>query len=248
MNIDPYLAEFIGTFILLLLGEGVVANVNLKKTIAQGQTPWILITSAWGFSVFVAVFITAQFSGAHLNPAVTIGLAVAEKFSWTLVPGYLIAQLLGAMFGSWICYITYIDHHRKTTDEAVVRSTFCTGPAIRNFKNNFFSELIGTFVLVFGVLFIAIPNIQIEGIEVSNFGLGALEALPVGILVWVIGLSLGGTTGYAINPARDFGPRLVYQLIPRKNKDADWSYAWIPVFGPFAGGAIAGIFYLILAA
>jgi glycerol uptake facilitator protein len=248
MNIDPYLAEFIGTFILLLLGEGVVANVNLKKTIAQGQAPWILITSAWGFSVFVAVFITAQFSGAHLNPAVTIGLAVAEKFSWTLVPGYLIAQLLGAMFGSWICYITYIDHHRKTTDEAVVRSTFCTGPAIRNFKNNFFSELIGTFVLVFGVLFIAIPNIQIEGVEVSNFGLGALEALPVGILVWVIGLSLGGTTGYAINPARDFGPRLVYQLIPRKNKDADWSYAWIPVFGPFAGGAIAGIFYLILAA
>jgi len=248
MNIDPYLAEFIGTFILLLLGEGVVANVNLKKTIAQGQTPWILITSAWGFSVFVAVFITAQFSGAHLNPAVTIGLAVAEKFSWTLVPGYLIAQLLGAMFGSWICYLTYIDHYRKTTDEAVVRSTFCTGPAIRNFKNNFFSELVGTFVLVFGVLFIAIPNIQIEGVEVSNFGLGALEALPVGILVWVIGLSLGGTTGYAINPARDFGPRLVYQLIPRKNKDADWSYAWIPVFGPFAGGAIAGIFYLILAA
>jgi glycerol uptake facilitator protein len=247
MNIDPYIAEFIGTFILLLLGEGVVANVNLKKTIAEGQTPWVLITSAWGFSVFVAVFITGQFSGAHLNPAVTIGLAVAEKFSWALVPGYLIAQLLGAMFGSWICYITYIDHHRKTIDEAAVRSTFCTGPAIRNFKNNFFSELIGTFVLVFGVLFIAIPNIEIEGVEVSNFGLGALEALPVGILVWVIGLSLGGTTGYAINPARDFGPRLVYQLIPRKNKDADWSYAWIPIFGPFAGGTIAGILYLFLA-
>jgi glycerol uptake facilitator protein len=247
MNIDPYIAEFIGTFILLLLGEGVVANVNLKKTIAEGQTPWVLITSAWGFSVFVAVFITGQFSGAHLNPAVTIGLAVAEKFSWALVPGYLIAQLLGAMFGSWICYITYIDHHRKTIDEAAVRSTFCTGPAIRNFKNNFFSELIGTFVLVFGVLFIAIPNIEIEGVEVSNFGLGALEALPVGILVWVIGLSLGGTTGYAINPARDFGPRLVYQLIPRKNKDVDWSYAWIPIFGPFAGGTIAGILYLFLA-
>ena len=247
MNIDPYIAEFIGTFILLLLGGGVVANVNLKKTIAEGQTPWVLITSAWGFSVFVGVFITGQFSGAHLNPAVTIGLAVAETFTWALVPGYLIAQLLGAMMGSWICYITYIDHHRKTTDEAVVRGTFCTGPAIRNFKNNFFSELIGTFVLVFGVLFIAVPNIEIEGVEVSNFGLGALEALPVGILVWVIGLSLGGTTGYAINPARDFGPRLVYQLIPRKNKDADWSYAWIPIFGPFAGGTIAGILYLFLA-
>ena len=216
MNIDPYIAEFIGTFILLLLGEGVVANVNLKKTIAEGQTPWVLITSAWGFSVFVAVFITSQFSGAHLNPAVTIGLAVAEKFSWTLVPGYLISQLLGAMMGSWICYITYIDHYKVTSDEDSVRSTFCTGPAIRNLKNNFFSEFIGTFVLVFGVLFIAIPNIEIDGLEVSSFGLGALEALPVGILVWVIGLSLGGTTGYAINPARDFGPRIVYQLIPRK--------------------------------
>ena len=247
MNIDPYIAEFIGTFILLLLGQGVVANVNLKKTIGHGQTQWVLITTAWGFSVFVAVFITAQFSGGHLNPAVTIGLALAEKFSWAHVPGYLIAQLLGAMFGSWICYITYIDHHRATTDEAAVRSTFCTGPAIRNFKNNFFSELIGTFVLVFGVLFIAIPNIQIGGVEITNFGLGALEALPVGILVWVIGLSLGGTTGYAINPARDFGPRLVYQLIPRKNKDVDWSYAWIPIFGPFAGGAIAGVLYLFLA-
>ena len=246
MNIDPYIAEFIGTFILLLLGEGVVANVNLKKTIAEGQTPWVLITSAWGFSVFVAVFITSQFSGAHLNPAVTIGLAVAEKFSWTLVPGYLISQLLGAMMGSWICYITYIDHYKVTSDEDSVRSTFCTGPAIRNLKNNFFSELIGTFVLVFGVLFIAIPNIEINGLEVSNFGLGALEALPVGILVWVIGMSLGGTTGYAINPARDFGPRIVYQLIPRKNKDADWSYAWIPILGPFTGGVVAGFIYLLL--
>ena len=246
MNIDPYIAEFIGTFILLLLGEGVVANVNLKKTIAEGQTPWVLITSAWGFSVFVAVFITSQFSGAHLNPAVTIGLAVAEKFSWTLVPGYLISQLLGAMMGSWICYITYIDHYKVTSDEDSVRSTFCTGPAIRNLKNNFFSELIGTFVLVFGVLFIAIPNIEIDGLEVSSFGLGALEALPVGILVWVIGLSLGGTTGYAINPARDFGPRIVYQLIPRKNKDADWSYAWIPILGPFTGGVVAGFIYLLL--
>lgn len=246
MNIDPYIAEFIGTFFLLLLGEGVVANVKLKKTIAENQTPWVLITSAWGFSVFVAVFITSQFSGAHLNPAVTIGLAVAEKFSWTLVPGYLISQLLGAMMGSWICYITYIDHYKVTSDEDSVRSTFCTGPAIRNLKNNFFSEFIGTFVLVFGVLFIAIPNIEIDGLEVSSFGLGALEALPVGILVWVIGLSLGGTTGYAINPARDFGPRIVYQLIPRKNKDADWSYAWIPILGPFTGGVVAGLIYLLL--
>ena len=241
--IDPYIAEFIGTFFLLLLGAGVVANVNLKNTIGQGQTPWVLITSAWGFAVFVGVFITGQFSGAHLNPAVTIGLAVAEKFSWALVPGYIIAQVLGAMFGGWICYLTYIDHYRLTEDEAVVRSTFCTGPAIRNYKNNFFSEFIGSFVLVFGVLFIAVPNIEIEGMIIENFGLGALQALPVAILVWVIGMALGGTTGYAINPARDFGPRLMYQMLPRKNKDADWSYAWIPILGPFAGGVLAGLAY-----
>ena len=243
MTIDPYLAEFIGTFFLLLLGAGVVANVNLKNTIAEGQTPWVLITSAWGFAVFVGVFISGQFSGAHLNPAVTIGLAVADKFSWALVPGYLLAQVLGAMMGSWICYITYIDHYRVTEDEAAIRSTFCTGPAIRNLKNNFFSEFIGTFVLVFGVLFIAVPNIEIEGVMVENFGLGALEAFPVALLVWVIGMALGGTTGYAINPARDFGPRLVYQLLPRKNKDADWPYAWIPILGPIAGGAFAGLIY-----
>lgn len=243
MTIDPYLAEFIGTFFLLLLGAGVVANVNLKNTIAEGQTPWVLITSAWGFAVFVGVFISGQFSGAHLNPAVTIGLAVADKFSWALVPGYLLAQVLGAMMGSWICYITYIDHYRATQDEAAIRSTFCTGPAIRNLKNNFFSEFIGTFVLVFGVLFIAVPNIEIEGVMVENFGLGALEAFPVALLVWVIGMGLGGTTGYAINPARDFGPRLVYQLLPRKNKDADWPYAWIPILGPIAGGAFAGLIY-----
>ena len=245
MIIDPYLAEFIGTFFLILLGNGVVANVNLKNTIAEGQTPWVLITTAWGFAVFVGVFITGQFSGAHLNPAVTIGLAVANKFSWLLVPGYVIAQVLGAMAGSWICYLIYIDHYRLTKEEGVVRSTFCTGSVIRNSKNNFFSEFVGTFVLLFGVLFIAIPNIEIEGMVVENFGLGALEALPVAILVWVIGMALGGTTGYAINPARDFGPRLVYQLLPRKNKDAEWSYAWIPVFGPFAGGAFAGLVYTL---
>ena len=244
--IDAYIAEFIGTFFLLLLGSGVVANVSLKNTIAESQSPWVLITSAWGFAVFVGVFITGQFSGAHLNPAVTVGLAVAGKFSWTLVPGYIIAQILGAMMGCWVSYLIYIDHYRLTQDEVVVRSTFCTGPAIRNFKNNFFSEFIGTFVLVFGVMFIAAPNIEIEGITVDNFGLGALQALPVGILVWVIGIALGGTTGYAINPARDFGPRLVYQMLPRKNKDADWSYAWIPVLAPIAGGALAGIAFILL--
>ncbi len=246
MILSPFIAEFIGTALLLLLGAGIVANVNLKQTIAHGQTPWVLITSAWGFAVFVAVFVSAQSSGAHLNPAVTVGLAIAGKFSWSLVPTYFLAQLLGAMLGSWITYIVYIDHFRATDDEAAVKSTFCTGPAIRNFKNNFFSEAVGPFMLVFGALFIASHNITIEGSEVSNFGLGALDALPVGILVWVIGMSLGGTTGYAINPARDFGPRLVYQLLPRKNKNADWAYSWIPILGPFTGAAAAGLLYSIL--
>ena len=242
----PYLAEFIGTSILLLLGAGVVANVSLKKTNAENQDSWILITSAWGFAVFVAVFISTQYSGAHLNPAVTIGLAVAKKFSWSLVPQYLIAQLTGAMFGSWLAYLTYIDHYRETKDEDTVRSTFCTGPSIKNYKNNLFSEVIGTFVLVFGVLFIVGPNINIDGYNVENFGLGSLDALPVGILVWVIGLALGGTTGYAINPARDLGPRIVHQLIPRKNKKTEWDYSWIPVIGPSIGGVIAGLIYILI--
>ena len=242
----PYVAEFIGTSILLLLGAGVVANVSLKKTNAENQDSWILITSAWGFAVFVAVFISTQYSGAHLNPAVTIGLAVAKKFSWSLVPQYLIAQLTGAMFGSWLAYLTYIDHYRETKDEDTVRSTFCTGPSIKNYKNNLFSEVIGTFVLVFGVLFIVGPNINIDGYNVENFGLGSIDALPVGILVWVIGLALGGTTGYAINPARDLGPRIVHQLIPRKNKKTEWDYSWIPVIGPSIGGVIAGLIYILI--
>jgi glycerol uptake facilitator protein len=190
------------------------------------------------------VYITSQFSGAHLNPAVSIGLAVAKKFSWSLVPGYVLAQLLGAMTGAGLAYLTYRDHYNKTEDEATVRGTFCTSPAIRNFPNNLFTEAVGTFVLVFAALAIVGPNIDIDGVTVRNFGLGSIDALPIGIVVWVIGLSLGGSTGYAINPARDLGPRIVYQLLPRKNKDADWAYSWIPIVGPIIGAAIAGILYL----
>ncbi len=151
MTMHPYIAEFIGTAILLLIrSRSGNANVSLKKTYRRGQgSPWVLITSAWGFAVFVAVFITAQSSGAHLNPAVTLGLTLAGKFSWSLLPAYFLAQLLGAMFGSWLAYLTYIDHYRQTQDEATVRGTFCTGPAIKNSKNNLFSEAIGTFMLVF---------------------------------------------------------------------------------------------------
>ena len=246
LEMHPYMSEFVGTTILLLLGSGVVANVSLKKTYGENQSALVLITAAWGFAVFVGVYISSQSSGAHLNPAVTLGLALASKFSWSLVPGYFIAQLGGAMLGSWLSYLTYRDHYRATDEEQTVRGTFCTAPAIRNYKNNLFSESVGTFVLVFGSLNIVSPNIEVKGTDIVNFGLGALDALPVGILVWVIGMSLGGPTGYAINPVRDFGPRLVYQMLPRKNKDADWSYSWIPIVGPFIGAAAAaGIFMLL---
>lgn len=239
---DTFLAEFIGTTILMLLGIGVNANTSLKNTIGGENSNWVLVSMGWGLSVFVAVFITGQFSGAHLNPAVTIGLATIGKFSWSLVPTYIFIQLLGAIFGSWLAYLVYIDHYRLTDNEDTVRGSFCTGPAIKNYKNNFFSEIIATFILVFGIFYIVEPNLEIQG-EVVNFGLGALDALPVGILVWVIGMTLGGTTGFAINPARDFGPRLVYSLLPRKNKNADWSYSWVPIFGPFSGAILAGLLY-----
>ena len=175
-----------------------------------------MITTAWGFAVFVGAYVTGQFSGAHLNPAVTLGLAVAGKFSWDLVPLYFLAQIIGAMLGTSLNYLHHLDHYRATDDEATIRSSFCTAPAIRNLKNNLFSETLGTFVLIIGILFIVSPNIAIEGMETNQFGIGSLEALPVALLVWVIGMSLGGTTGYAINPARDFGPRLAYQLLRRK--------------------------------
>ena len=241
--ISPYIAEFVGTAILLLLGSGIVANVSLSKTKGYDQTPLITITTAWGFAVFVAAFITGQFSGAHLNPAVTIGLVIAGKFSSELMIGYIIPQVLGAMLGSWLTYLFYIDHYRSTNDESKVMGSFCTSPAIRNLKNNFFSEFLATFILIFGILYIVKPNILIEGMN-ANFGIGSLDALPVGILVWVIGLSLGGTTGYAINPARDLGPRIVYQLIPRKNKISDWAYSSVPVIGPSFGAVAAGLLYL----
>tara|TARA_B100001057_G_scaffold432200_1_gene460181 strand:- start:6712 stop:7449 length:738 start_codon:yes stop_codon:yes gene_type:complete len=243
--ISPYIAEFIGTAILLLLGNGIVSNVSLSKTKFTNQTPLITITTAWGFAVFVAAFITGQFSGAHLNPAVTIGLMVAGKFSSDLVLGYIMAQLFGAMFGSFLVYVYYLDHFKETKDENAVMGSFCTSPAIRNKASNLFSEFLATFILIFGILYIVKPNIIIEGME-ANFGIGALDALPVGILVWVIGLGLGGTTGFAINPARDLGPRIIYQLIPRKNKISDWAYSWIPVVGPSLGALAAGLLYLYL--
>ena len=243
---NPFIAEFIGTCILMVLGAGVVANVSLKNTAGEKDPKWILITIAWGFAVFVGVFISGEFSGAHLNPAVSVGLAMVKKFDWALVPMYVFAQTLGAMFGSWLNYQLYYDHFQATSDENTIRGCFCTAPMIKNTPRNLFSEIYGTFFLVFAIFFIAKPSLQIEGVDQIQYGIGALDALPVGILVWVIGMSLGGTTGYAINPARDFGPRLVYAIIRRKQNNANWGYAWIPVVGPLVGGVLAGIVFNLL--
>ncbi len=237
----PFIAEFLGTFMLILLGNGVVANVVLKETKGH-DSGWIVITLAWGLAVFVAVYMVGPVSGAHINPAVTVGLAVAGSFAWALVPAYILAQMLGAIAGAAVVWLVYKDHYDVTEDTGAKRATFCTSPAIPNRVNNFISEVVGTFALVIGVLFIT-------GAKVGDqpASLGSLDALPVGLLVTVIGLALGGTTGYAINPARDLGPRISHQLLPIKGKgDSDWGYSWIPVLGPIAGACLAAVVYLAL--
>lgn len=238
--------EFLGTFILILLGNGVVANVNLDKTHSKGAG-WIVITFGWGMAVFVAVLATADLSGAHLNPAVTLGLAFSGLFEWVKVIPFIIAQILGAMLGATCVYLFFANHFKITAEPGAKKACFCTAPAIRDFKSNFFSELIGAFVLIFAVLMIALPQLNYESMGSAKVGMGSLGALPVALVVFGIGLSLGGTTGYAINPARDFGPRIVHTLLRLKNKDDnDWSYAWIPVFGPIAGAGLAASVYLLI--
>ncbi len=233
-----YLFEFIGTAILMLLGNGIVANVVLKGT-KGGDAGWVGIALAWGIAVFVAVYVAAAGSAAHINPAVTLGSALAGKFSWSLVPGYIAAQILGAMMGNTLVWLTYKKHYEETTNALSIRVTFCTAPAIRSPFWNFTTEVIGTFVLVFGVFFIASGTISDQPIS-----LGSLDALPVALLVMGIGFSLGGPTGYAINPARDFGPRIMHAILPIKNKgSSDWTYSWVPVLGPLLGGGAAAIVY-----
>ena len=228
---DAYLGEVIGTFILMVLGNGVVANAILNKTKGNGGG-WIVITWGWGIAVFVAVFVAGPMSGAHINPAVTLGLAMAGKFSWSLVPGYILSQLIGAFLAAVMIWFQYRDHFAATDDEGVKLAVFSTAPEIRNTVNNLFSEIFGTFILVLGVLYIAEPEV----------GLGSISALPVALLVFGIGLSLGGTTGYAINPARDLGPRIAHALLPVKGS-SDWGYSWIPVVGPSVGGLLAALVY-----
>jgi glycerol uptake facilitator protein len=232
----PFLAEFIGTMFIIVLGNGVVANVLLNKSKGQNGG-WIVITFGWSVGVFVGVYSSASVSGAHLNPAVTIALAVLEKFDWANVPMYIAAQFTGAMTGSFLMWLAYKKHFDETTDADAMLAIFCTGPAIKNSLFNFMTETIGTFVLVLGVLFIASPQNS----------LGALDALPVALLVLGIGLSLGGPTGYAINPARDLGPRIMHFLLPIKNKrNSDWKYSWIPVMAPITGGILAALVWTTL--
>lgn len=237
----PYLGEFIGTAILILLGCGVNAGNSLKGSYVQGSG-WIVITVGWAVAVFTAVFIVGPFSDAHINPAVTLGLAAAGKFDWAQVPGYFLAQLLGAVLGASLVWLHYKPHYDAEENADTIRGTFSTSPAIRATIPNLISETIGTFVLVYAVLYITGPRFgEQEG------SLGALDALPVALVVLGIGLSLGGTTGYAINPARDLGPRIAHAFLPIPKKGGnDWGYGWIPVVGPLIGGLLAaGLYWLV---
>ncbi|MCB0495970.1 MAG: aquaporin family protein [Cyclobacteriaceae bacterium] len=238
---NELLAEFIGTGLLMLLGTGINANNTLSKAYAQ-NTGWVFITLGWGLAVFVGVAVAGPYSGAHINPAVSIGLAVAGKFAWSKVPGFVLAQLAGAFTGSFLAWLSYSAHYNETTDSGSILGTFSTGPAISNKLQNVFNELIGTFVLVFVVLYLSGASITANNLPDAKIGLGSLGALPVALLVVVIGMALGGTTGYAINPARDLSPRIVHALVPIKHKgSSNWQYAWIPIVGPILGAIIAAL-------
>ncbi|MBK5270675.1 MAG: aquaporin family protein [Bacteroidia bacterium] len=231
----PYVGEFIGTAFLIILGDGVVANVLLHKT-KGNHGGWIVITLGWGMAVFMGVYIATKLGGSgHLNPAVTLALTMFGDFDPALAVPYIAAQFGGAIVGAMMVWLSYKQHFDETsTDKDLMLAVFCNAPAIRNVGYNLITEIIGTFVLLFGALAMSKPTTS----------LGTLDALPVGLLVLGIGLSLGGPTGYAINPARDLGPRIAHFLLPIKGKrDSDWNYSWIPVIGPIIGGLLAAFLY-----
>lgn len=238
------IAEILGTMLLVLLGNGVVANVVLNGT-KGNNSGWMVITTGWALAVFVGVIVAGPYSGAHLNPAVTIGLAVAGKLSWGLVPEYFTGEMIGAMLGAFLVWLFYKDHFKVTEDEGGKLACFSTAPAIKNTFYNLISETIGTFVLIFVIFYLAGPKLDIfsNNDAKSVIGLGSIGALPVAFLVWAIGLSLGGTTGYAINPARDLGPRIMHAILPIKG-ESDWRYSWIPVIGPIIGSVLAALLYI----
>ncbi|AAQ57931.1 glycerol uptake facilitator protein [Chromobacterium violaceum ATCC 12472] len=229
------MGEFIGTALLVLLGNGVVANVLLKNT--KGHNSGLIVVAfGWAMAVFVGVFSVAAISGAHLNPAVSVALAVAGKFPWEKVPGYVAAQMLGGMAGAGLMWLIYRKHYETTDCADTKLATFCTGPAIRSLPGNLVSEIVATFVLVFAILSMVAPKMS----------LGAIDALPVALLVLGIGVSLGGTTGYAMSPARDLAPRIMHAILPIPGKrDSDWGYAWVPVVGSLIGGALAALAFTL---
>jgi glycerol uptake facilitator protein len=227
-----FVSEVIGTGLLILLGDGVVAGVLLAKSKAQ-NSGWIVITFGWGMAVAMAVYAVGRFDGAHLNPAVTLGLAVIGTTPWSDVPQYLAGEMVGAFIGACLVWVHYSHHWAETEDPGLKLAVFATGPAIRNYALNFISEVIGTFVLVFGVL-------AIGGNKAP--GASGITPLLVGLLIFVIGLSLGGPTGYAINPARDLGPRIAHFILPIAGKGtSDWQYAWVPVAAPIVGGILGAL-------
>lgn len=228
----PFLGEIIGTMILIICGGGVVAGVVLKGSKAEASG-WICIALGWGLGVALGIYAVGSISGAHLNPAVTVGLAAVGAFPWSEVPGYIIAQLIGAFIGATLVWLHYYPHWKNTEDKGLKLAVFSTGPAIKHTPANYFSEVLGTFVLVLGILFIG-----------ANEFTQGLNPLIIGFLIVAIGLSLGGTTGYAINPARDLGPRIAHALLPIYGKGhSDWKYSWVPVVGPIIGGGLGALFY-----
>ena len=232
---STFLAELLGTMLLILLGNGVVANVSLNKSKGQGGG-WMVIATGWALAVAIPVFIFGPISGAHFNPAVTLGMAAIGKFAWADVPLYILAQMLGAIIGACLVYLHYLPHWKETTDPGAKLGCFATGPAVKSTVGNFISEFIGTFVLVFAIL--GVGNTEMVA------GLGPIVT---GLIIWVIGLTLGGPTGYAINPARDLGPRIAHAILPIAGKgDSDWGYAWIPVVAPICGGIIAALCFSLI--
>jgi glycerol uptake facilitator protein len=241
---NPLLAEFIGTAILILLGNGVVANVVLARTKGHGSG-WIVICAGWGFAVYTAVLCVGEFSGAHINPAVTVGLAVAEKFAWEQVAGFVAAQMAGAITGAALVFHFYKPHYDATDDADAKLATFCTAPTFRLLPWNLLCETIATFVLVYAVLLTIDPQFESGNGATVKVGLGSIGAIRVGLIVFAIGLCLGGTTGYAINPARDLGPRIAHALLPVPGKrDSDWGYAAVPVIGPIVGAVLAAMLFV----
>jgi glycerol uptake facilitator protein len=242
--------EFLGTLVLVLLGDGVCAATTLNKSKAQGAG-WIVITMGWGFAVMVGVFIAGAVSGAHLNPAVSIGCAIAGTMAWSAVPGYIVAQMLGAFIGAVLVWLFYKDHYDITEDPAAKLGTFCTAPAIEGHQiRNFFCEVLATWLLIFVILVFGVdmnvPTLDAAGAHL-HIGMGELGAIPVTYLIMALGMSLGGTTGYSLNPARDLSPRLAHALLPIKGKGgSNWGYSWVPVVGPIVGGVAAALTYILL--